>query len=134
VMVADPIVVAGMAVTSCRVLACLSFVRKRMGAKGALACTSAAAGTADGGLRQASPRGHERDECSPCLARVGEERRRRCMVTGVFWVVDSVVNDVVTGVVTDVLGAARQRWKWSAGGRWPVAASWCRERWKGGFL
>jgi len=40
---------------------------------------------ADDGLRQASPRGHEGDECNPCLARVGEERRRRCVVTGVFW-------------------------------------------------
>ena len=40
---------------------------------------------ADDGLRQASPRGHEGDECSPCLARIGEERRRRCVVTGVFW-------------------------------------------------
>jgi len=49
-----------------------------MRAKGALAWTSAAAGTADGGLRQASPRGHEGDECCPCLARVVEERRRRC--------------------------------------------------------
>ena len=50
-MVADPIAVAGTAVTSHRVLACLSLLRKRMGAKGALAWTSAAAGTADGGLR-----------------------------------------------------------------------------------
>ncbi|QCE04544.1 hypothetical protein DEO72_LG8g2580 [Vigna unguiculata] len=58
---------------------------------------------ADDGLRQASP----------CLAHVGEERRRRCVVTGVFLVVD----DVVTGVVTDVPGAARQRWKWCVGGR-----------------
>ena len=40
---------------------------------------------ADDGLWQASPRGHEGDECSPCLARVGEERRRRCVVTEVFW-------------------------------------------------
>jgi len=36
---------------------------------------------ADDGLRQASPRSHEGDECSPCLARIGEERRRRCVVT-----------------------------------------------------
>jgi len=64
---------------------------------------------ADDGLRQASPRSHEGDECSPCLVRVGEERRRRCVVTGVFLVVD--------GVVTDVPGAARQRWKWCVGGR-----------------
>jgi len=61
-----------MAVMSCRVLACLSFVQKRMKAKRALARMSAAAGTADGGLRQVSPRGHEGDECSPCLAREEE--------------------------------------------------------------
>jgi len=85
VMAADPIAAAGTTVTSCRVLACLSLLRKRMGAKGALAWTSAVAGTADGGLRQARPRSHEGDGCSPCPARVGEERRRRCMVTGVFW-------------------------------------------------
>jgi len=85
VMVADPIVVACTTVTSCRVLACLSLLRKRMWAKGALAWTSATAGTADGGLRQARPRSHEGDECSPCLARVGEERRRRCVVIGIFW-------------------------------------------------
>jgi len=37
-----------------------------------------------------------------------------------FLVVDSVVTSVVTGVVIDVPGAARQRWKWCAGGRWTV--------------
>ncbi|QCD80487.1 hypothetical protein DEO72_LG2g808 [Vigna unguiculata] len=49
------------------------------------------------------------------LARDGEEKKKgRCVVTG-----------IVTGVVADVPGAARQRWKWRADGRWTRTASRC---------
>ena len=76
-MAADPIAAAGTAVTSCRVLACLSLLRKRMEAKGALARTSAAAGTAVGGLRQARTRSHEGGECP--LSRARWRRKKKGM-------------------------------------------------------
>jgi len=55
------------------------FVRKRMGGEGALAWTSAAAGTVDGGLQQAGLRGHEGGSAQPLShARRRRRRRRRC--------------------------------------------------------
>ncbi|QCE11359.1 hypothetical protein DEO72_LG10g2592 [Vigna unguiculata] len=73
-MVADPVTVAGTTVTSCRVCAHLSFVRKRMGGEWSLVWTPATVGIANGGLQQAGPRSHEGDQCNPYLERVREAK------------------------------------------------------------